>query len=109
MSTPNRRASDACGSAGRCDLADQAAKDAVKQVFAILGVDINNPKDVEEFRMSLRFSDELRIAAKLAAEAKATFWNSVSVEVVGKGILHTLLVILSLVGLGLLARYKGLV
>lgn len=46
-----------------CQYSDQAARRAVKDTFAILGVDINDPKQVEEFRKSLRFSDELRALA----------------------------------------------
>lgn len=33
---------------------------AVKKVFAILGVDIDQPQQVEEFRKSLRWSDDMR-------------------------------------------------
>ncbi|MBU0967317.1 MAG: hypothetical protein KKA54_13160 [Proteobacteria bacterium] len=44
----------------KCDYAEAAAKEAVRQTFAILGVDVDNPKEVEQFRMSLRFSDGLR-------------------------------------------------
>ena len=47
----------------KCKYASQAAKEAVQETFAILGVDINNPKEVEEFRKSLRFGDDLRKAA----------------------------------------------
>ena len=39
-----------------------AADLAVKRVFAILGVDIDVPKDVENFRQILRFSDTMRKA-----------------------------------------------
>lgn len=49
--------------ADSCPAARGAAKEAVRQVFAILGVDIDNPKEVEEFRKSLRFGDSLRKAA----------------------------------------------
>lgn len=43
--------------------AAQAAKAAVRETFAILGVDIDSPAEVEEFRKSLRFGDTLRKAA----------------------------------------------
>ena len=38
------------------------ADNAVKQVFSILGVDIENPESVEEFREDMRFGRKLRIA-----------------------------------------------
>jgi len=41
------------------DLANQA----VKKTFAILGVDIDKPESVEEFREDLRFGKKLRKAA----------------------------------------------
>lgn len=41
-------------------MAEQAAQVAVKKVFAILGVDINDPSEVEEFRKDLRFGSYLR-------------------------------------------------
>jgi len=40
----------------------QAAKAAVKEVFFILGVDVNDPKSVGEFQADLRFSSNLRRA-----------------------------------------------
>jgi hypothetical protein len=46
-----------------CKFASQAAHDAVRQTFAILGVDVDSPKEVEEFRKSLRFGDSMRKAA----------------------------------------------
>lgn len=44
-------------------LVNRAAQAAVKQTFAILGVDIDDPKEVEEFREDLRFSKRMRSAA----------------------------------------------
>lgn len=41
----------------------QAADLAVKKVFSILGVDIDRPKEVEEFRENLRFGATMRRAA----------------------------------------------
>jgi hypothetical protein len=35
----------------------------VKKVFAILGVDIDKPESVEEFRQDLRFGKKMRKAA----------------------------------------------
>jgi hypothetical protein len=46
-----------------CPHADDAAERAVKRVFAILGVDIDVPKEVEEFRENLRFGASMRRAA----------------------------------------------
>lgn len=40
-----------------------AADKAVKKVFAILGVDIDKPESVEEFRAYLRFGKKMRKAA----------------------------------------------
>ena len=41
-------------------VSERAADKAVKKVFAILGVDINKPESVEEFREDLRFGKKLR-------------------------------------------------
>jgi len=48
---------------GSCRHADDAAEKAVKKTFAILGVNIDEPKEVAEFQQSLRFSDKLRKTA----------------------------------------------
>lgn len=46
------------------DVACQGAADrAVKKTFAILGVDVDKPESVEEFREDLRFGRRLRRAA----------------------------------------------
>jgi len=45
------------------EIAAKAAKMAVKNVFAILGIDIEDPRQVEEFRQDLRFGSKLRKAA----------------------------------------------
>ena len=41
----------------------EAADRAVKKVFAILGVDVDKPESVEEFREDLRFGKRMRRAA----------------------------------------------
>ena len=41
-------------------VSEESADKAVKKVFAILGVDINKPESVEEFREDLRFGKKLR-------------------------------------------------
>lgn len=46
-----------------CPHAEDAAERAVRKVFAILGVDIDKPESVEEFREDLRFGRRLRRAA----------------------------------------------
>lgn len=43
--------------------ADEASEKAVRKVFAILGVDIDEPAEVESFRDDLRFGRRLRKAA----------------------------------------------
>ena len=42
---------------------EEAAGSAVKKVFAILGVDVDKPESVEEFREDLRFGRKMRKAA----------------------------------------------
>lgn len=46
-----------------CPAAHQAAREAVKQVFAILGVDVDKPDQVEDFRKDLRFGQSMRRAS----------------------------------------------
>lgn len=46
-----------------CPQSEQAADHAVRKVFAILGVDIDRPESVEEFREDLRFGKRMRKAA----------------------------------------------
>lgn len=45
------------------DRAELVADLAVKKTFAILGIDVDQPAQVESFRESLRFGDKLRKAA----------------------------------------------
>lgn len=56
-----RRAADQEGTP--CPQSVEAADHAVKKVFAILGVDIDKPESVEEFREDLRFGKRLRRAS----------------------------------------------
>lgn len=44
-------------------MSEDAADHAVKKVFAILGVDIDRPESVEEFRADLRFGKRMRKVA----------------------------------------------
>lgn len=45
------------------EFAEEAANSAVKKTFAILGVDVDNPNALEEFREDLRFGKKMRRAA----------------------------------------------
>lgn len=47
----------------RCQYAEDAADTSVRKVFAILGVDIDQPESVERFREDLRFGGKMRRAA----------------------------------------------
>ena len=48
---------------GHDQISQEAADRAVKKVFAILGVDVDKPESVEEFREDLRFGRRMRKAA----------------------------------------------
>lgn len=74
------------------DFAQQAADEAVKKVFAILGVNVDEPREVEEFRQNLRFGATLRRAADrgvfaiigiAAVGMAAAFWSGVIASVRG--------------------------
>lgn len=69
-----------------CPHVKEAADAAVKQVFAILGVDVDVPKEVEQFRENLRFGASMRRAADkgmlaivgaIAVGALAALWAGV--------------------------------
>lgn len=47
-----------CPVAG-CQKPEEAARKAVKHVFEILGVDVDNPVQVEDFRRGLRFGEDM--------------------------------------------------
>ena len=77
-----------------CSFASESAKQAVKETFAILGVDINNPAEVEEFRKSLRFGDTLRkatdrglfaLAVLIASMGAAALWTGVVAKIKSGG------------------------
>lgn len=42
-----------------CQKPEEAAKKAVKHVFEILGVNVDDPQQVENFRKGLRFGEEM--------------------------------------------------
>jgi len=48
------------GKDGHCSAADEAAKKAVCEVFAILGVNIHEPKEVQQFQDDLRFNRRIK-------------------------------------------------
>lgn len=58
--------------AGEEALAQRAADHAVKTVFANIGVDINDPKDLQRFRDDLRFGAMIRAAAQKGMIAALT-------------------------------------
>ena len=55
-----------CGTPDVCVKAEEVAELAVKRVFAILGVDIDKPEAVEEFRKDLRSAGSMRRAGDKA-------------------------------------------
>ena len=64
-----------CGTRPECaEIADRA----VRKTFAILGVDIDKPESVEEFRQDLRFGKRLR---KIADHGTLAFFGAVAVAV----------------------------
>ena len=67
------------------DLIRRAAKEAVKETFARLGVDVDNPAELEEFRRDIRFGGVVRRAADkgVAAFVWITIAGLVAVLVAG--------------------------
>jgi len=66
-----------CGTKPECaEIADRA----VRKTFAILGVNIDNPESVEEFRQDLRFGKKLR---KLSDHGTMAFFAAVAIAIVG--------------------------
>lgn len=72
--------------------AHAAAEKAVRQVFAIMGVDVENPSQVEEFREGLRFGRAmLRMANRgvlafivvAAGGAAAAIWLGIKIKIAG--------------------------
>lgn len=84
MQELNRRCHD--------DTCQETADRAVKKVFAILGVDVDKPESVEEFREDLRFGKRMRKTADhgllavmgvIAAAAMAAMWAGIVSKVGG--------------------------
>ena len=76
-----------------CPHVKEAAASAVKQVFAILGVDVDVPKEVEQFRENLRFGASVRrvadrgmlaIVGAVAVAGMAALWAGI-VSAIAKG------------------------
>lgn len=77
-----------------CKLSVDAAETAVKKVFAILGVNIDNPESVEEFRADLRFGKKMRKTADygtmafigiVATGMAAALWAGIVSKINGGG------------------------
>lgn len=75
-----------------CQHARESAELAVKKVFAILGVDVDKPESVEEFREDLRFGKRMRKAADhgmlalmgiIAAALAAAAWAGIVSNIKG--------------------------
>lgn len=75
-----------------CPQSIEAADHAVKKVFAILGVDIDKPESVEEFREDLRFGKKMRKAADhgmlalialMAVAFGAALWSGIVIKLQG--------------------------
>lgn len=61
-------------------LVQAAAKEGVRQTFAMFGVDVDDPKEVEEFRRDLRFGGSMR---RLADKSMASFVIVITVGLAG--------------------------
>lgn len=70
----------------KCPHAQEVAETAVKKVFAILGVDINKPESVEEFREDLRFGKKMRKAADHGFLAMVTIFSGAILIVLWAGV-----------------------
>lgn len=57
---------------GESLLIQRAAQHAVEMVFANIGVDVNDPKDLQRFRDDLRFGATIRAAAQKGVIAAIT-------------------------------------
>lgn len=74
------------------DVARDAAEHAVKKVFAILGVDVDVPKEIEDFRKDLRFGSSMRkigerstlaMVGIIAAGAVVALWYGIIAAIKG--------------------------
>ncbi len=65
-----------------CEFSHSIARAAVKEVFATLGVNVDVPIEVENFRKDLRFAQELRTFARGGILAAITAFVSLVVGVI---------------------------
>lgn len=81
-----------CPHTDDCPHASASAELAVKKVFAILGVDIDVPKEVEEFRENLRFGAMMRkavdkgflaVVSTIATAILAALWVGITKSLTG--------------------------
>lgn len=77
-----------------CPQESEAADQAVRKVFAILGVDIDRPESVEDFRDDLRFGKKMRKAADhgflalvglIVVALGAAVWSGIVAKLGGNG------------------------
>ena len=75
-----------------CPKAQEIADQAVKRVFAILGVDIDDPEKVLEFQMDLRFGRSMRRATDkgvvavvciVAVGLAGALWSGITAKITG--------------------------
>jgi len=66
-----------CTTTDECPHAAAAAEKAVKKTFAILGVDIDQPREVKDFQESLRFGERLR---RISDRSQLVFWGAITVS-----------------------------
>lgn len=73
-----------------CTFADDAADKAVKKTFAIFGVDVDSPKDLEEFRKDFRFSGDLRVMARRGTIVAVSVITAAAIGVWFTGFIETI-------------------
>jgi len=69
------------------EFAEHAADKAVKKTFGILGVNIDDPEKLEDFRQDLRFGGLLRRAADKGLMATITVIATAMAFAMGAGLL----------------------
>lgn len=62
------------------EIAEEAAKEAVRATFDLLGVNVADPQSVEEFRNDLRFSRSIRKRGEQGVDA---IWKLVFLAIAG--------------------------
>lgn len=74
----------------KCPYVSESAEAAVKKVFAILGVNVDIPKEVEAFREDLRFGGSLRRAAEKGMLAMVVITAGAIVYAIWAGVIAAL-------------------